>query len=78
LCLAISAQGINQKSAIARKTETSNPCFTFRTWLLRLGFIGDEFETARLHLLKKLEGNSAWRYEEGDYPNRRRQINEEE
>lgn len=29
--------------------------------LLRLGFIGDEFETARLHLTKKLDGNGAWR-----------------
>ena len=30
--------------------ETDNPKYTFRCWLLRLGFIGDEFETARLHL----------------------------
>ena len=32
-----------------------------RTWLLRLGFIGDEFKTARHHLLKNLEGNIAWK-----------------
>ena len=30
-------------------------------WLLRLGFIGDEFETARTHLLANLPGNAAWR-----------------
>lgn len=26
-----------------------------------MGLIGDEFKTARLHLLKNLEGNIAWR-----------------
>ncbi len=28
---------------------------------MRLGLIGDEFKTARQHLLKNLEGNIAWR-----------------
>lgn len=62
LCLAISAQAINQKSARPAKTTSTNEKFTFRTWLLRLGLIGDEFETARKHLLKHLEGDAAWRY----------------
>ena len=35
--------------------------YTFRCWLLRLGFIGEEFETARMHLTKRLPGNAAWR-----------------
>lgn len=61
-CLAVSHQAIAQKGASARRTATTNAKFTFRTWLLRLGLIGDEFKTARLHLLAKLEGNSAWRY----------------
>ena len=30
-------------------------------WLLRLGMIGDEFKTARKHLLDNLEGNIAWK-----------------
>jgi hypothetical protein len=60
-CLAISHQALSQKSASAKKTQTSNPKYTFRTWLLRLGLIGKEFETARLHLLKNLEGDSAFR-----------------
>ncbi len=34
------------------------------TWLLRLGFIGEEFKTARLHLLKNLDGCIAWKTEE--------------
>ena len=41
--------------------EKSNEKYTFRTWLLRLGLIGDEFKTARLHLLKNLEGSIAWK-----------------
>lgn len=60
-CLAVSHQALAQKSASARKTRTTNPKYTFRTWLLRLGLIGEEFETARLHLLKNLEGDSAFR-----------------
>ena len=61
LCLAISAQALSAGGASARRPDTDNPKYTFRCWLLRLGFIGEEFETARLHLLKNLPGNSAWR-----------------
>ena len=61
LCLAISAQALAAGSASPRRPETDNPKYTFRCWLLRLGFIGDEFATAREHLLKNLPGNSAWR-----------------
>lgn len=60
-CLAVNHQALTQKSASARVTETTNPKYTFRTWLLRLGLIGDEFKTARLHLLANLDGNTAWR-----------------
>lgn len=60
-CLAISNQALTQKSASPRKTESTNEKYTFRTWLLRLGLIGEEFETARLHLLAELEGDSAFR-----------------
>lgn len=34
---------------------------TFRTWLLRLGMIGNEFKTARRFLLENLEGGIAWK-----------------
>lgn len=50
-----------QKSASRIRTQPENEKYTFRTWLLWLGMIGDEFKTARLHLLKHLEGNIAWR-----------------
>ena len=61
LCLAISAQALNQRCASRIKTQSSNEKYTFRTWLLRMGLIGDEFSTARLHLLEHLEGDIAWR-----------------
>ena len=60
-CLAITAQAYNQKSARPAKTVSDNEKYTFRVWLLRLGLIGDEFKTARSHLLKNLEGNIAWK-----------------
>lgn len=61
LCLAISHQALVQQRAMRTKTQTDNEKYTFRIWLLRLGLIGDEFKTARQHLLKNLEGNIAWR-----------------
>lgn len=61
LALAISHQALIQKRAMRNKTHSSNEKYTFRTWLLRLGMIGDEFKTARTHLLKNLEGNIAWK-----------------
>jgi hypothetical protein len=61
LSLAITAQALNQTSASRIKTQTSNEKYTFRTWLLRLGLIGDEFKTARKHLLEHLDGCIAWR-----------------
>lgn len=61
LCLAISHQALIQKSARRAKTISDNEKYTFRTWLIRLGLNGDEFKTARQHLLKNLDGNIAWR-----------------
>lgn len=61
LCLAISHQALVQKGASRAKTQSTNEKYTFRTWLLRLGMIGDEFKTARMFLLKDLEGNIAWK-----------------
>lgn len=61
LCLAISNQALVQRGASRIKTQPENEKYTFRTWLLRLGLIGEEFKTARRHLLKHLEGNIAWR-----------------
>lgn len=62
LCMAISHQALIQNGASARKTVTDNEKYTFRTWLLRLGLIGEEYETARLHLLANLRGDTAFRH----------------
>ena len=50
------------------KTEIGdNPAFTFRTFLLRLGLIGDEYKNVRKHLLANLDGDKAWRYDKSTY-----------
>jgi hypothetical protein len=61
LSLAITNQALMQRSASRQRTASSNEKYTFRTWLLRLGMIGDEFKTARLHLLEHLDGSIAWK-----------------
>lgn len=61
LCLAINHQALTQKGASAKKTKSGNEKYTFRTWLLRMGMIGEEFETARMWLLKNLDGDIAFR-----------------
>ena len=61
LCMAISFMALKATSASPRRPVTDNPAYTFRCWLLRLGMNGEEFKTARTHLLKHLPGNAAWR-----------------
>ena len=45
----------------AREKETDNEKFAFRVFLIRLGFVGDEFKLARKILMKNLSGNSAFK-----------------
>ena len=61
LCMAISHMALKSASASPRRPVTDNPAYTFRCWLLRLEMCGDEFKTARTHLLKHMPGNAAWR-----------------
>lgn len=51
----------NQKYASAKVKPTDNEKYTFRTWLLRLGMIGDEYKLARKILLQNLSGNGAFK-----------------
>ena len=67
LCLAMSAQAINQRNTVMRKTHSDNELFTFRVWLVRLGLNGDEFKNTRNHLLANLDGDRAWRYDKDTY-----------
>ena len=40
--------------------DMSNPKYQMRSWLLRLGFIGELFERPRQTLLEQLDGNAAF------------------
>jgi hypothetical protein len=64
LCLALAHKGLTARSARARKRESSVTTmkYDFRVFLLRLGLIGAEFKTARLHLLAHLKGSAAWKH----------------
>ena len=61
LCLALSEMAKTQRSASPRPQQTENPKYAMRTWLLRLGFIGEEFATARDFLTRNLTGDAAFR-----------------
>ena len=62
LCLAMSQLAKQIKTASPRPQQTENEAYAFRCWMLRLGFIGDEFKTARDYFMRNFEGNSAWRH----------------
>ena len=47
--------------ASLKPQQTENPKYALRCFLLRLGFIGEEFKTAREYFINKLDGNAAWR-----------------
>ena len=61
LCLALSQMAKTVKTASPKPQQNENPKYAMRTWLLRLGFIGEEFKTARETLTKKLAGDTAFR-----------------
>lgn len=63
LCACIVASALNAKRASSVSNATGNEKYAFRCWLLKLGMIGDEFKTARQHLLANLDGDSGWRTE---------------
>ncbi len=61
LCLAMCELAHESSKTSAKPQQTENEKYALRCWLLRLGFIGEEFKTTREILLKNIEGNSAWR-----------------
>ena len=61
LCLALSNQAKETKFASFKPQQNENPKYAMRTWLLRLGFIGDEFKTAREVLTNRLKGDASFR-----------------
>lgn len=61
LCLALSQMAKTVKTASPKPQQNENPKYAMRTWLLRLGFIGDEFKTARDILTRRLSGDASFR-----------------
>lgn len=49
------------KRVIAKDKPVENEKYAFRCFLLKLGFIGDEFKESRKVLLGNFTGNSAWK-----------------
>ena len=62
LCLALSQMAKDLRTASPKPQQHENPKFAMRTWLMRLGFMGEEFSTARDFLTRNLEGDAAFRY----------------
>lgn len=62
LCLALSQMAKDVRTASPKPQQNENPKYAMRTWLLRLGFIGEEFATARDFLTRNLSGDTAFHH----------------
>jgi hypothetical protein len=58
---ALCAAAKKQKRVTAHEKTVDNEKYAFRCFLLRLGFIGDEYKQVRKILLRNLAGNSAFK-----------------
>ena len=58
---AITKMAKEQKRILGREREVENEKYAFRCFLLRLGFIGDEYKLTRKILLENLEGSAAFK-----------------
>ena len=58
---ALCEMALNQKRIIAKEKPVDNDKYAFRCFLLRLGFIGDDYKTERKILLRNLSGSSAFK-----------------
>jgi hypothetical protein len=61
LALALNSQALTQSSASTKKPQAENAKFAMRTYLNRIGLIGNEYKSCREHLCKRLSGSAAWR-----------------
>lgn len=59
--VALCEMSIKQKRITAKPKKNENDKYAFRCFLLRLGFIGDEYKADRKILLSKLNGSSAFK-----------------
>lgn len=58
---ALCRMSVEQKRITAREKAVANEKYAFRCFLLRLGFIGEEFKKSRKLLLANLDGSSAFK-----------------
>ena len=58
---AITKMAKEQKRILGREREVENEKYAFRCFLLRLGFIGDDYKLTRKILLENLEGSAAFK-----------------
>lgn len=61
LVSAICNMAKTQKRVLAKAADLQNEKFAMRIFLIRLGFIGDEYKSARKILLRNLTGNGSWK-----------------
>lgn len=61
LVTAICRMAKEAKRVTATEREVESEKYAFRTWLLRLGFIGPEFKNDRAILMKNLSGTAAFK-----------------
>jgi hypothetical protein len=57
---ALCAAAKKQQRVTAKEREIENEKFSFRVFLIRLGFVGDDYKAARKILMRNLSGNSAY------------------
>lgn len=59
----VDAKALNGRATSSRKRslDPQSARYDFRVFLLHLGLIGDEFKTARKHLIAALPGDSAFK-----------------
>ncbi len=62
LCLAMSQMAKDVRTASPKEQQKENKKFAMRTWLMRMGFIGEEFATARQVLTENLDGDCSFRF----------------
>lgn len=68
LIAAICDTAKKRRRITARERGSENDKFDMRLFLVQLGFVGNEYKTARRILLRNLTGNSSWK--SGHAPNR--------
>ena len=62
LALVLSQQAIESRSISCNPVQMENQKFAMRTWMNRMGMIGEEFKTAHEIFGRKLSGDAAFRY----------------